>query len=150
MRTLIITFFIFTNHFLFSQDTSVTWIRNIDISSFEILRNKRDIPKEFYTVLEIDDINALANPSDKYSPGCTNPIRGQLNWIANQKDKWIVSITYGGKGVFTRFYFFDKQNGKLNINEMSFLEPKRSETTIGEVVVLINSGRFEFEEFQPK
>jgi hypothetical protein len=149
MRALTIIILLLTSRFSFSQDTTVTWIKNIDTSSFKMLYDKRDIPKEFYPVLSIEALNTIANPSEKYSPGCINPIRGQLNWIAKQKSRWVISVTYGGKGVWTRFFFFDKENGKLNINEMNFLGPKRSDTTIREVAALIKSGQYEFEEFDP-
>lgn len=146
MRALTIIILLLTSRISFSQDTNVTWIKNIDTYAFKLLYDKRDIPKEFYSVLSIEDLNTIANPSEEYSPGCTNPIRGQLNWIAKQKSRWIISITYGGKGVCNRFFFFDKDNGELNINEMNFLGPKKSGTTIREVVTLIKSGQYEFEE----
>jgi hypothetical protein len=147
MKTLILITFILTSGLSFSQDTTVTWIKNIDTTAFKLLYNKKDIPKEFYRVLNVKDINKLANPTDKYSPGCINPIRGQLHWLAKQKDKWVICVTYGGKGVYTKFFFLDKEKGTLNINELNFPEPKKSNTTFGQIVTTIKSGEYSFEEF---
>jgi len=147
MRTSFIIILLLTSGLSFSQDSTVTWIKNIDTSSFKMLYNKKDIPKEFYRVLNVKDINKLANPTDKYSPGCTNPIRGQLHWIAKQKNRWVICVTYGGKGVHTRFYFLDKEKGTLNINEINFPTPMRSDATFGQVVASIKSRQYEFEEY---
>ena len=147
MKTLLLITFILTSGLSFSQDTTVTWIKNIDTTAFKLLYNKKDIPKEFCRVLNVKDINKLANPTDKYSPGCINPIRGQLHWLAKHKNKWVICVTYGGKGVYTKFFFLDKDKGTLNINELNFPEPKKSNTTFGEIVTTIKSGQYSFEEF---
>jgi hypothetical protein len=147
MKTLLFIIFILTSGLSFSQDTTVTWIKNIDTTAFKLLYNKKDIPKEFYRVLNVKKINKLANPTDNYSPGCTNPIRGQLHWLAKQKNKWVICVTYGGKGVYTKFYFLDKDKGTLNINVLNFPRPKKSNTTFGQIVTTIKSGQYSFEEF---
>ncbi len=147
MRTYLILILLLTSRLSFSQDSTVTWINNIDTSAFKMLYNKKDIPKEFYRVLNIKDIKKLANPTDKYSPSCINPIRGQLHWMARQKNRWVICVTYGGKGVYTKFFFLDKEKGSLNINEINFPEPKKSDTTFGQVVADIKSGQFSFEEY---
>jgi hypothetical protein len=147
MKASLILILILTCGLSYSQDTSVTWIKNFDTSSFKISYNKKDIPKEFYRVLSIKRINKLANSSDKYSPGCTNPIRGQFHWMAKEKEHWVISVTYGGKGVDTRYFFLDKDKVTLNINEMNFNLPRRGKTTFGQIVTAIKGGRYEFEEF---
>ncbi len=149
MRTTALLIFFLICGRIFSQDTSVAWIKNIDTSRFEMRYDKKDIPKEFYKVLNIENINKLANPTDKYSPGCTNPIREQLHWIAKENNRWVICITYGGRGIFTRFFFLDTDKGKLNINEMHFQTPKRNDTLFGQIVASIKSGQYEFEEFDP-
>jgi hypothetical protein len=111
--------------------------------------HKKDIPKEFYCVLNIKDIKKLANPSDKYSPGCTNPIRAQLHWMARQKNRWVISVTYGGKGIYTRYYFLDKDKNILNINEINFNVPRRGKTSFGQIVATIKNGQCSFEKFDP-
>ena len=149
MRTFLIIIFLLTSRLSFSQDTTVTWIKKIDTSAFKMFYNKKDIPKEFYRVLNVKDIKKLANSTDKYSPGCTNPIRGQFHWMARQKNRWVISVTYGGKGVYTRYYFLDKDKGTLNINELIFDVPKRGKTTFGQIVSTIKSGQYSFDEFDP-
>lgn len=147
MRTILLILLFSTCRLLFSQDSTVTWIKNIDTSLFKMLYNKKDIPKEFYRVLNVKDINKLANPTDKYTPSCMNPIRGQLHWAAKHKNKWVICVTYGGKGVSTKFFFLDKEKGELNINELNFPIPKKSNTTFGQIVMSIKSGEYSFEEF---
>jgi hypothetical protein len=61
MKALIILFFLLMNQSSFSQDTNATWIKNIHEPRYQIHYDKRIIPKEFYAVLRIDDIKALAN-----------------------------------------------------------------------------------------
>ena len=147
MRLFLIITLLLTSGLSFSQDTTVTWIKNIDASSFKMLYDKKDIPKEFYRVLDIKDLKRLANPKDKYSPGCTNPIRGQLKWIAKQKNRWVISVVYGGKGVSNCYYFLDKEKGNLNINEIKF---QRRYLTFGQTVQNIKAGKYEFEEYDPE
>lgn len=147
MRMLILITFLLTGRLSFSQDSTVTWIKNIDSTAFKMFYNKKDIPKEFYRVLNIKDISKIANPTDKYSPGCVNPIRGQFHWMAKQKSRWVISVTYGGRAVSTRYYFLDKEKDSLNINEINFDVPKRGKTTFGQIVTTIKSGQYSFEEF---
>jgi hypothetical protein len=149
MRAVLIIIFLLTRGLSFSQDTTVTWIKNIDTSAFKVFYNKKDIPKEFYRVLNVKDIKKLANSTDKYSPGCRNPIRGQFHWMAIQKNRWVISVTYGGRGVTTCYYFLDKEKGTLNINKIIFDVPKRGKTTFGQIVATIKSGQYSFDEFNP-
>ena len=150
MKICLITILLLTSRLSFSQDTTVAWIKNIDTSAFKLFYNKKQIPKEFYPVLNIEKIRKLANPSDNYSPGCTNPIRGQLHWIAKQNNRWVISVTYGGKAVHTRYFFLDKDKGTLNINELNFNLPRRGKTTFGKTVTAIKNGQYTFEEFDPE
>ncbi len=150
MKNILTVALFITCRVFYSQDTTVVWIKNIDTTTYKIFYKKKEIPKEFYRVLNIKDIKKLANPKDKYSPGCINPIRGQFHWMAIQKKKWIICVTYGGKGVYTKFFFLDKDKGILNINELNFPEPLKSNTTFGQVVTIIKAGQYAFEEFDPE
>lgn len=128
----------------FPQDTTVTWIKNIDTSSFKMFYSKSNIPKEFYKFIGIDNKKDMANPTDKWTPSCIGKQHHRLNWIARDKNNhWVISVTYGGKGVWTNYHYFDKENGKLNINELIF---NRRDLPFGQTVKEIKSGNFEFEE----
>jgi hypothetical protein len=150
MKTSLIIILLLLSRLSFSQDTTVTWIKNIDTSSFKIIYNKKSIPKEFYRILEIKKIEELANSTDKYTPSCKGLIRGQFHWMARQKDYWVISVTYGGKTVGTRYLFLDKNESKLNINEINFNLPRFGMTSFGQIVSEIRLGQYEFEKFYPE
>jgi hypothetical protein len=126
------------------QDTTVTWLRNIDTTTFKMLYNKRAIPKEVYQVIGMANKNDIANPADNWTPSCmASPHRG-LNWIAkDKKNHLVISVTYGAKAVVTKYYYFDKEKGKLNVNELTF---ERKRLTFVQTTRLIKTRDFEFEE----
>jgi hypothetical protein len=74
---------------------------------------------------------------------------GQFHWMANQKKRWVIGVTYGGKGLFTRYYFLDKEKGNLNINELNFAVPKGGKATFGQIATAIKNGQFTNEKFDP-
>jgi hypothetical protein len=138
---------------LFSQDTTVTWLRNIDTTDFGMYFNKKTIPKDLLKYIEVDNLNEIANPGKEYSAGCVRqhgtPYK-RLNWIAkDHKNHLVVSISHGGKFHRTCFYYLDRDNKKTNINELSF--GHRFSTTInlnfGATTVKIKRKEFEFEEY---
>lgn len=144
MRVLILSIFLFVKMPLFSQDTTVTWIRNIDTSSYKISYRKSNIPKEFYKFIGINRKNEIVNPSKNWTPSCISRKHYRLNWIAKDKNNhWVISVTYGGRGVFTTYQYFDKVNDKLNLNELDF---GRGNFQFSQTVKYIKSGDFEFEE----
>lgn len=105
---------------LFSQDTTSTWMFSIDTAAFTTFFDKNEIPKELYYSIGIESKREIANPHMPYQKGCvgngTLP-RKRLNWIAQDtSNHWVLSISYGGIGSGSQFYFFDKDSGKLNAN----------------------------------
>lgn len=148
MRVGLLFFLLLTAANSFSQDTTVAWIQNMDTASFKMFYNKKDIPKKFYEILGIENIGKIADPTDNYSPGCTNPIRAQLHWIAKQKNRWVFFITYGSSAVSDKLYFIDLDNHKVNVNLVRLPgKYKRDSFHFGQLVALINSGLYEFEDY---
>lgn len=144
MRVLILTIFLFVKMPLFSQDTIVTWIRNIDTSSFKISYRKNNIPKEFYKYIGIYNKKEISNPRKNWSPSCILRKHYKLNWIAKDKSNhWVISVTYGGRYLGTTYHYFDREKSNLNINQMIF---RKRDLTFEQAVKIIKSGNFKFEE----
>ena len=119
MKTKLLILFLLTTKFLFSQDTTVTWINNIDTNSFKVCFKKRCIPKEFYSIINVDNSKDIANAKKKYQTGCVGHglPHHRLNWLAKDKNNhWVLSISYGGLHNRTDYFFIDKEKGKININ----------------------------------
>ncbi|MEO8149095.1 MAG: hypothetical protein ABI723_15725 [Bacteroidia bacterium] len=129
-----------------SQDTTVSWFKNIDTLSYKIYFNEDKIPKECYAVIGIYKLKEIANPDKPVTLGCVGKEgvpRLKFNWIAkDNKNHIIISITSGGRGVFNHYYYFDKEKGKLNVNEIIF----RHKLTFTETIYRINSKDYELEE----
>ncbi|MGV3612349.1 MAG: hypothetical protein ACO1N0_15430 [Fluviicola sp.] len=130
----------------FSQDGTVTWLQNADSSEFKLFYHKNHLPKAFYRVDGIDP-KKLANAKDFYSPGCTNPVRGQLNWVAKKENKWVICLTKGSSAVMTIVYFLDKETEKLKA--YSTTRPVNREITFAEFMSLLKSGERKLEELDP-
>jgi len=147
MKISVLIISLLTTGLSFSQDSTVTWIKNIDTLSFKMLTGKKDIPKEFYKFVEIKSLKEIANPTDEWTPSCIRTPHKKLHWIAKDKNNhWVLSVTTGGKGVFAGYYFFDKEKGKLNFNELNF---RKRYMTFGQTITCIKSGQFSFDEFDP-
>ncbi len=103
----------------FSQDTTVTWINNIDTNAYKVCFKKRCIPKEFYSIINIKKSTDIANANKDYQTGCVGhglPLH-RLNWLAKDKNNhWVLSISNGGLVQETCYFFIDKEKGKININ----------------------------------
>jgi len=107
------------------QDTTVTWINNIDTNSFKLLYDKKEIPKEFYLILQMRTIKDIASANEPFQGGCTGGGKGwpsqHLNWLAVDKNNhWVLSVSHGGRGYWTDYYYFDKEKGQLNVNILMF------------------------------
>lgn len=145
MRISILLIFVFINNFVFSQDTTVKWLTNIDTSSYKMFYERKNIPEEAYKVIGMNNKDDIANPTDNWTPSCLVKPHQGLNWIAkDKKGHMIISVTYGAKSITTRYFYFDKEKGQLNINELTF---GRKRLTFGQTVKLIKTKEFEFEEF---
>ncbi|MNV00555.1 hypothetical protein D3C71_907210 [compost metagenome] len=148
MRVTLLFFLLLNTGNSFSQDSTVAWIQNMDTTSFKMFYHKKKIPKKFYEILNIKKISQVANPGDDYSPGCTNPIRSQLHWIAKQKNRWVLFMTYGSSAVSDRLYFIDLDNDKVNVNLVRLPgKYERDSFHFGQLVALINSGLYRLEDY---
>lgn len=147
MKSVVLIVFLLISNFLFSQDTTVLWIRNIDTLAFKLSYDKQDIPKEFYKTIGISSTEQIANPSDNWTSSCMNPIHHKLEWIAKDKNNhWVISITYGGRASGINYYLFDMEKVKLNINELLIYDKY---LTLGSLVNHIKAGKYEFEDIEP-
>lgn len=121
MRKLLFVLLLISGKFLLAQDTTVTWMYTIDPATFTVQYDKKNIPEEFFSILGVESVSDIANPGKPYQKRCTS-VRDlphkRLNWIASDStNHWVLSISYGGRGSGTLFYFIDKENGKLNTNQ---------------------------------
>jgi hypothetical protein len=92
----------------------------------------------------MDHKDDIAEPADNWTASCLSKPHQGLNWIAKDKNNHIIiSVTYGAKAVITRYFYFDKDSGKLNVNELEF---NRKRLSFQQTVSLIKAGEFEFEE----
>ena len=139
---------------LFSQDTTTTWLRNIDTADFKVYFNKKAIPADLLKYIEVDNLKEIANPGKKYVAGCVGPHGAphmRLNWVAkDKKNHFAVSISFGGKAHATRFYYIDHDNNKTNINELSFGHSFKEAINLsfGGATTKIKTKEFEFEEYE--
>ena len=138
MKRFFLIAFVLITRLLFSQDTTVTWFKNIDSLSYKLFYTKDKIPKECYAVIGIYNLKEIANSTEPYTLGCVGKkgVPGlRFNWIAiDNKKHTIISFTNGGRGVFNHYYYFDHEKGKLNVNEIIF----RHSLTFGQTVRRIN------------
>ncbi|HXU26674.1 MAG TPA: hypothetical protein VN698_05525 [Bacteroidia bacterium] len=134
----------------------MAWLLNIDTLQFKTYYSKKAIPTALLKYIEVDKLKEIANPNKEFASGCIRRhgvphIR--LNWIAKDKQNHIIaSISFGGKGRITNFYYLDNDNNKTttNINELSFDGGYTEITalTLGTTVTRIKAGQFKFEEYE--
>ncbi|MFI5141542.1 MAG: hypothetical protein ACHQII_04215, partial [Bacteroidia bacterium] len=87
MKAIFLTIFFFVSKILFSQDTSATWLNNIDTTKFEIHYKKESIPKKFYKIVGIENLREIVSANKSYRQGCTGSLPGQrLNWLAKDEN----------------------------------------------------------------
>lgn len=136
---------------LYGQDTSVSWVRNIDTVQFKNFYHKKLIPKQLVQYLTDKGLKDIANPGEKYRSGCVGPRSlpaYRLNWIAKDKhNHLIISIASGGWAHGTLFYCIDKEKGRININEI-ILEHQSTNWTLTEVASALRKRQFVFETYR--
>ena len=145
-RTILFLLCLIAGEQLFAQDTTVTWLNNIDTSAFTISYDKKRIPEELYPAIGIKSLRDIANPGKRYRRGCVGGARlpnKRLNWMASDKNNhWILSVSYGGYACGTKFYFIDKDSGQLNTNIMYFTCREPGKLTLGKLIPELNAKRF--------
>ncbi len=146
MQRLFIVLFLVVGKFLLAQDTTVTWMYDLDPATFTIHYDKKDIPEEFFSILGVESASDIANPGKPYQKGCTSrralPHK-RLNWIASDSNNhWVLSISYGGRGSGTMFYFIDKETGKLNSNQFHLQKTMPEKLTLADSFKEIKAKRY--------
>lgn len=146
MRSTLLILCLIADEQLFAQDTTVTWLFNIDTSAYAIYFDKKQIPQELYSVIGIESTKDIANPGRAYQRGCEgNGVlpRQRLNWIASDtSNHWIISVSYGGRASGTKFYFIDKDSGRLNSNILYFKRYQAEKLTLDAIIPLLQSRQF--------
>ncbi len=145
IRAIILTVLILKTVILISQDTTVTWLTNINVAEFKIAYKKRAIPREFYDVIGIDHLRDIASAHRPYRQGCiANGLPGhRLNWLAkDDKGHWVLSVSFGGRGHNTKYIFIDHDKNKKNINGFYFLGEKCHDLVLSEMVSKIKSHEY--------
>lgn len=147
MRTIFLILFLLTIEFSFSQDTTVTWLNNIDTSSFQIFYKKKNIPVYFYSIIGIKNKKDIASSNKSYQTGCVGRHglpRKRLNWLAQDNNNhWVLSVSYGGFAHGTKYFFINKDNGKLNVNCFHFFgTPNYNDLTFGATIYRLKARQF--------
>lgn len=131
---------------LIAQDTSVTWIHHVNPSAFTVHYDKKSIPQELFSILGIQSVADIANPGRRYQKGCIayrNLPHKRLNWIAtDSSNHWIVSVSHGGRGSGTLFYFIDKEKGDLNTSRFTVQVAGAEKLHLTKVVEEIKARRY--------
>lgn len=148
MRNLILILFVLINSYLFSQDTTVTWISNIDTSAFKIYYDKKYIPIEFYSIIRISNLKEIYNSGKRFKTG--NPfvqdkLIRRFNWLAVDKSKhWVLSVTYKSRGYGTSYFYIDKEKKEyIIVNCFGFLGlPNYNELKFHETLERLKSRQF--------
>lgn len=133
---------------LFGQDTTSTWMFNLNTSEFKVYYKTKYIPKEFYNIISVEDINDIVDNHKNFKRFCVGPgITKKLNWIAKDKNnKWVLSVPYGGRVFQTIFYCFDFDSKKLNANGFYIIIENHDKISFNEFVSLINEKKLERED----
>lgn len=106
MRLLLFILLIFSLHNNSFAQSDFEWVEK-NSSLFKVYRPKQRFPKKFLQYIDRSK-KEIANHRKKWNPGCTNPKRNQLIWIAKDNDgNCIVSLSSGGRFVANIIYFFD-------------------------------------------
>lgn len=136
----------------FAQDTTVTWLQNIDTTAFKYYNNKKYIPKDFYKYIDIKSVKEIANPTEEYTAGCVvqkGIPQQKLNWLVKDKKNHIVmKISCGGKAHRVLYYYLDTDKKKLNVNQLFFGHLSR-DYTFGMTSLKIKLKEFEFLMYDP-
>ena len=133
---------------LFGQDTSSTWMFDINSSKFKLYHKTKYIPKEFYNIISVEDKNDIVDNDKNFKRNCIGPgITRKLNWLAKDKYKrCIISISYGGRVFQTIFYCFDFDSGKLNANGFYIRVENHDKISFPQFISLINERKLERED----
>lgn len=131
---------------LVAQDTTVTWAHKADPSSFIVRYDRAYTPQEFFSILGVDSVTDIANPGKRYQKGCSSVIalpRKRLNWIASDSSNhWIISLSYGGIGTGTTFYFIDKEGGVLNTEQFHLHTREPEKLSLAEAMQEVKAKRY--------
>jgi hypothetical protein len=146
MRTLFLSLLLIAGLRLLAQDTSSTWLDSIDSAAFSATYDKRNIPEELFSVIHIESLKDIANPGKPYRTGCvsygTLPSK-RLNWIASDNHAhWVISISSGGRGHSTSFYFIDREKGEITCQVLYFQVPDPAKLTLPLLIPELKAGRY--------
>jgi hypothetical protein len=143
MKSIYLILLIFSSVYSFSQEQNKDWINLIDISSYKVYKKTNKLNKVFLEEIETERKD-IANSNGKFSKGCTD--RGKhirLNWIAiDEKEHQIISMSYGGRAYYTKYYIIDYETGKMNLRLIRIVSSNR-ELNFKQVVNSINENKYE-------
>lgn len=112
MKNLIFICLLFFTKLTFSQKKLMPlWCKFWKEKKFEKAYNFEDVPTKIYAYIAVKDSSNITDKKENFSSGCVvahNQKKTLFNWIAtNHKNQFIVSITYGGKRLWTTYYYID-------------------------------------------
>ena len=127
------------------QDTTATWMYDINPDDFKVSYRIADIPKQFYDVMSICCKHDIVVKDEDFKSNCVGPgVTRKLNWIAKSKNKrWVISISYGGKAYYVVNYFFDYDNDEMNVNGFILLGRDRFEMPFEQMTTSMRDPRNE-------
>ena len=144
MRTLLLIVLTFYALNSIAQKQNNDWINQIDIKEYKVYKKTNKLTNNFLKEIEIERKN-IANSNGKFSKGCTGGgKRIKLNWIAIDKNKHqIISLSFGGRAYYTKYYVIDYETGILNLRLIRVLSSNR-ELSFEQVVDSINESNYEW------
>lgn len=144
MSKAILCFLLLFSTSLFSQDTILNRIKNINPKDFTVYKRKKDIPLEYLKYLPIKDLRQIANPGKHFNTNYADTSQPQngLNWVALDKNnRMVISISNGGYFIATYFYYICKLKDDIYTYNLEI--PHKFEVIKGKYLALPPSTSFE-------
>ncbi len=144
MKSIYLILLIFCSFYSFSQEQNKDWINLIDITSYKVYKKTNKLNKVFLEEIETERKD-IANSNGKFSKGCTGSGKHiRLNWIAiDENEHQIISMSYGGKAYYTKYYIIDYETGKMNLRLIRVVSSNR-ELNFKQVINSINENKYEW------
>ncbi len=87
-------------------------VLEFDTLNYNVTKAKRKIPRESFSVINIESLSSISGRFGFFRKGCTGIGKNKrLNWLAiDNKGRYIISISAGGRAFTTTVYYYDTKN----------------------------------------
>jgi len=145
MKSILLILSIFYCCHSIAQEQKKDWISLIDVTTYKVYKKTNKLNSKFLKEIEIER-KYIANSNGKFSQGCTG--RGKhirLNWIAIDEENkhQIISLSYGGRAYYTKYYLIDYETGELTIRLIRIISSNRK-LTLKQAVDSIGANNYEW------